>query len=600
MSNTRLTSLLEAHMDGRLTPGDVAELERLLMASETARRQFWEETALHGLTLEAAQLKWSQQPAVAPQMRRGIVEIVAGLLQLRWRLAWAGGLAAVALAAIGAWLWLPRGVEPAAGLAQIVEVRERVVVTRAERELEAGKSFELRADDVVRIGARASATVVYADATRLEFAAGSQATFDTSPSGGKQLNLVTGALTARVSKQPVGKPLIVCTPHATVTVVGTVFKLAVVTERTRLEVSEGLVNIAHAGDDHAVAVAAGECAEVTPGMKLRVQPLPKAGVALETASRDPARWPFVADSPWNHPMGSEAAYADIVSPVLDLGAGATINRRGEGRPVFAAGPDDPVRRIFKRDRAEPFAALRIPPEAAPDNSPWAFLNLIDEEHRFAYEMNGARRREDGDIEASQCFRVDLRDAGVPPEQMGSNVSGIPSLAGLIRKGELAGGIRHALACIVLQAVLNRNGPNGHAFVWPAGVAPTDPKWTRMLSATGNLHLGTLLAIPPSVDIAAIGVGDSGPAFEIARALQDYGVYISGAFEGKLFPKAEKKPHIGFWIEPTATEELPENIDAQLALIVRHLKVVGNNGPASIGGGGVPRRPLAPNFTEGAR
>lgn len=605
---------LIAYVSGALQKEERARLEAQLANDETALR-----VVLDQERLDAALGAMFGGAAEREQVRQAILEVVSGAsyqdikrsvihdiaaprFSFRdwlagWRGVLAGGLAAAACAAL-AFLFWPRALETPMGFAQLNGVQGGVIIARDGGELGGKNGTALQPGDAIRVGDGASAVVLFADRTRLEFVASSQATFDTSPAGGKQLDLTTGTLTARVRKQPEGKPLIVCTPHATVTVAGTVFKLAVAPQRTRLEVNEGLVNIAHAGDDHVVAVAAGEYTEVGPGMKLRVQPLPKTGVASETPTRDPARWPFAAESPWNRPVGSEAAYADIVSPVLDLGAGATINKHGEGRPVFVARADDPVRRIFKRDHTEPIATLRIPSEAAPDKSPWAYLNLMDEAHRFAYEMNGARRRDDGDIEAQQCFRVDLRSAGVPPEQMGANLSGIPSLAGLIRKGELAGGIRHALACIVLQAVLSE-GPDGHAFVWPAGFAPMDPKWTRLLSTTGNLRLGTLLAIPPSVDIVAIGVSDSGPAFEIARALQDYGVYISSAFEGKLFPRDEKKPHIGFWIEPAATKELLKDIDAQLALIVRYLKVVGNNGPASIGGGGEPRRPLAPSFTGGA-
>ena len=521
--------------------------------------------------------------------------------QPRGHIAWLVGLAAAAAVVLGLWLWLPQPAGPLTALARLAEVRGRIVVGRAGRALEVGEGFVLRPGDVLSVGDRASATAVYPDATRLEFSAGARAAFGDDQRAGKQIELAAGTLSARVSKQPANSPMVVRTPHASATVIGTRFVLRVEPARTRLEVEEGLVRLTRTSDSRSADVAAGQFAEAGNNVDLVAGPLrQERAPTAELSARDPAFWPFVADSPWNHPVGSGALFVEHTSPVLDLSAGGTINRRGQGRPVFVAKPGDPVRRIFKRSVVEPLATLRIPANAMPDDSPYAFLNLIDKEHCFVYEMNGVGRREDGDIEASQCFRVDLRGAGVPPEQMGANVSGIPSLAGTIRKGELAAGIRHALACIVLQAVLNRNGPNGHAFVWPAGIAPTDPKWTRMLSATGNLHLGTLLAIPPSVDIAAIGVGDSGPAFEIARALQDYGVYISGAFEGKLFPKAEKKPHIGFWIEPTATEELPENIDAQLAPIIRHLKVIANNGPASIGGGGVPRRPLAPNFTEGAR
>ena len=44
--------------------------------------------------------------------------------------------------------------------------------------------------------------------------------------------------------------------------------------------------------------------------------------------------------------------------------------------------------------------------------------------------------------------------------------------------------------------------------------------------------------------------------------------------------------------------LPPDFERQLALVVRHLQVVVNNGPTNIGGGGQPRVPVrAPPFSK---
>ena len=59
-------------------------------------------------------------------------------------------------------------------------------------------------------------------------------------------------------------------------------------------------------------------------------------------------------------------------------------------------------------------------------------------------------------------------------------------------------------------------------------------------------MGSLLAIPPDIDITQIGVGSSGPAFEIARALQDYGAYIVDSTVVNFV----------FQVEPAAADEIP--------------------------------------------
>ena len=98
MKNSRVTELLAAFADEQISPDELAELESLLLASPSARQQFWSEMALHGLTREAAELKWAGQPAPAP--RPNWLTAIAEYFQPRWRLAWASGLA-VALICVG-------------------------------------------------------------------------------------------------------------------------------------------------------------------------------------------------------------------------------------------------------------------------------------------------------------------------------------------------------------------------------------------------------------------------------------------------------------------------------------------------------------------
>ncbi|MDH3718513.1 MAG: hypothetical protein OES79_10380, partial [Planctomycetota bacterium] len=69
----------------------------------------------------------------------------------------------------------------------------------------------------------------------------------------------------------------------------------------------------------AVLIASG-CAEAIPNESAR-------------ADRDPALWPFASDSPWNHPLGSDAQYAHIDSPGVDNRGSATINVTAWSHPV---------------------------------------------------------------------------------------------------------------------------------------------------------------------------------------------------------------------------------------------------------------------------
>ncbi len=140
-------------------------------------------------------------------------------------------------------------------------------------------------------------------------------------------------------------------------------------------------------------------------------------------------------------------------------------------------------------------------------------------------------------------------------------------------------------------------PNGASHVWPAGWSPNDPRWRQRLSRGGNIQLGALLAIPPSVDITKLGVGSSGPEFEIARALQEYGVYVKDAFDGEYFAEwqAAGRPGLVLCAELEWVDVLKPRFQPKLASVIRELKLVTNNRPQSVGGGGKPRRPSAPEM-----
>ena len=98
---------------------------------------------------------------------------------------------------------------------------------------------------------------------------------------------------------------------------------------------------------------------------------------------------------------------------------------------------------------------------------------------------------------------------------------------------------------------------------------------------GQIPMGSLVAIPPSVDLATLGLSSSG--LMLARSLQDYGAYVTDRSAG-----------FAFYAEPSA-EALLASMRADLNKIRAQLRVVTNNSPSSVGGGGTPRVPLAPGL-----
>ncbi len=304
----------------------------------------------------------------------------------------------------------------------------------------------------------------------------------------------------------------------------------------------------------------------------------------DTSTRDPAYWPFDANSPWNMPIGSEAKFEPMSSPEWTTAQkyGFIINSTEYTIPVYVATGSDPVRKVYRTDSVINFNApfeQRVPDAAAPSPGSDAQLSLIDETHNYVTEMIWAKRRSDGGIEAPFPNKIDLRGPGVFKDYHGSCAYGGSCTAGLIRKGELKNGIRHALRIAITPTVVNKNAPGGKPYVWPASSA--DDGDGRSYTGTGNMYMGSLLAIPPNVNIQEIAGPPGTPLYELAKALQDYGAYVADT------------GYLNLYAEPTANDEVQTLL--YNTTVPKYLQVVVNNGSDRVGGGGTPRRPLAPPF-----
>lgn len=106
----------------------------------------------------------------------------------------------------------------------------------------------------------------------------------------------------------------------------------------------------------------------------------------------------------------------------------------------------------------------------------------------------------------------------------------------------------------------------------------------------EVNMGTLLALPPDVDLSRIGNPD---VRKVAQALQTYGAYVVDETGGS--------PDGSFDVQSTAVRQFPAIDSGEMRDIVDQLAVVANNGPDTPGGGalGTARRaPCAPAFTDG--
>ncbi|MEX2114636.1 MAG: hypothetical protein WD845_15690 [Pirellulales bacterium] len=327
--------------------------------------------------------------------------------------------------------------------------------------------------------------------------------------------------------------------------------------------------------------AAGLIAVVAIGMPRLAQceSPPHAPESSAPALRDAAYWPFSASSPWNTSLGANASYVKIESPGFSANGGANLNVTNWSYPVFIASETDPIRGFYWRDSNELIARMRAPDQARADRQSDGSLIIINDAHDTDVEMWQARRRPNGDWDASVTVRHNLRGAGFYEDYQGIRAGGMSALGGLIRREELIRRkIPHVLAVAVDGSAMNRNAPGGNPFVWPASWA--DGGDGDDYGTSGNLYMGSLLAIPPEVDLRRLKLSPQGQA--VAQALQDYGAYVVD----------QGSANIIYYVEPSAHDVLATSA-AELGRLTPLLRVVTNNSPLNVGGGGTTRRVAAP-------
>ena len=359
--------------------------------------------------------------------------------------------------------------------------------------------------------------------------------------------------------------------------------------------------------------------------------------ALGQNGRDWRTWPFSRSSPWNQPIGSRAQY-ETVRGLSSIPAGLNYNNRWTSSIIIASSTDPIVPVLFNPasgtqstwvflanggktcgngDAVEaklksttstvvPFPANYYSTVATPKTNLWVLPKNYQPaaQHYVAHLPTGSCPSADtdalmavfqpnglvldtintvvmsnGTIITSMASYINARADGTGSSN-GRRASMLPSFAGLIRKGEISSGhIPHALAALAPQSLLEA------AAVWPAAA------FDRSSHYTGTLPMGSLLAIPPAIDLTRLGLSPQG--LLIARAAQNYGVYLVDSGGGGLTFLAEfGDPEIRWKGTSTAPPWWHD-----VLIIAHNLQRVVNNTASTPGGGGTPRAPLAPELRD---
>src|SRR5947209_4579932 len=345
--------------------------------------------------------------------------------------------------------------------------------------------------------------------------------------------------------------------------------------------------------------------------------------------RDPLLWPFSRDSIWNLPIGASAVYvpANIrqatqrgmtTDPdVIILTPNATMTAVYYNSDGWSGGsrctPQGNV--LFNAPIPGNFVVQGAGPNNPDGTTPnYATAILMPDGHTLIQGQPFARCTADGSATMWWSVSNDLYGTGVDGGHGGSKLS---SIGGTIRLGELVTGgvIRHAMKVNVYG--LNDYYYDGttQGYRWPASQADGCAA-TCYGGTTPALRMGSLLAIPASVNIDGLGL-ETEPAKILARAFQDYGAYAVDdtawsvyAIETEFGPQGRVEDEFsaawGFSIS-AATKGVPwardmDRLFGALNVVdnwdeAQWLTVSGSDG-AQGAGGGTPRVGWAPEFGTG--
>jgi hypothetical protein len=329
--------------------------------------------------------------------------------------------------------------------------------------------------------------------------------------------------------------------------------------------------------------------------------LSAASLEDAAATRDPWEWPFSRDSIWNMPLGADAQYLPAnLAPAGHIGCDIEWHIRvNKGDPVYPVLSPSSWGKRWPGDKE--LGTLQFPedliiPDADPPHTPNACAAFLMPDGRTLRQLEPACRVEQGKHIVGWLHGEDqdLYGMGIKGTHYGS---GLSAFGGSIRKGELTRKqpIRHALKINIWGKKYLYYGEDRKGFRWPADRSDSYAK-DNYGGKNPAMVMGTLLAVPPGLSAEALGV-KTAVGKKIFQALQDYGAYIA---DDSAWDAHDLSVERG----------VPEEVKAKYGYamtgydgpfwedmnkIVTVLAYVDNNSESNVGGGGTPRKALAPRL-----
>ncbi|GEM_PF-3397863 len=337
-------------------------------------------------------------------------------------------------------------------------------------------------------------------------------------------------------------------------------------------------------------------------------PTPTPTPTPVSATRDKWLQPFASNSIWNMPVGSNAAYVpaglqDASFTGTDVNLLYNVPAGSPERPIYD--PASWEHRASGTAVADPNRRKTIPipddllvADAAPPNTPNNASAFLLPDGKTVVQISPLTRTQNGGpVYGWVSQDINIYGDGITGGHAGS---GLSSIGGTIRKGELTGSapIKHALQLEVwAQQYLSYNNDGTSGYRWPANRADSYAASTYH-GKNPALEMGALLALSPSATVDSLGLKTE-IGKKLFHALQDYGGYVvddtawnADTIGIEYGVDEEVKAAYGYTLD-----QYSGAIHDDFNKLFTALNVVNNNSATNIGGGGTPRQPLDPPISN---
>jgi hypothetical protein len=213
-------------------------------------------------------------------------------------------------------------------------------------------------------------------------------------------------------------------------------------------------------------------------------------------------------------------------------------------PVYYVGPNIPTKDVPLTASWAPRRVLRgvpIPAGVQPSPGSDGHVTIVSKSTGCEYDFWGVTVSADGGLTAKWANVISLSRSGVFTNGPAARASGFALLAGLILPTDLRRGrIDHALVF-------------AYPFTKAGGPVPPAIGSDGETQGAQAIPEGARVQLDPSLDLSTLGLRPY--EFMVARALQEYGAYISDTGGAIIFPVAHpqswpRNPYVGLLPDDT--------------------------------------------------